>query len=190
MWELYESTDFFRKYNETIESLNEKIERLKIKLEVLNEEEGWLLKNEDGVVDASTYFKDEAKREMINQIRLRKEEVVSELFQKKEQRFELMTGKTKEDFSEYDFRVMIENETYSQEETFDLLYIKTKGVLYEEIKESVLARHEYSLSKLFEKAAGYFTYSLVDEASHWLKWRGWRQFDDGFGSFGISVSGD
>lgn len=171
-WELYESTDFFRKYNETIESLNEKIERLKIKLEILNEEEGWLLKSEDGVLDASIYFKDKAKREMINQVRLRKEEVVSELFQKKEQRFELMTGKTKEDFNEYDFQVMIESETYSQEETFDLLYIKAKGVLYEEVKDSVLAHQEYSLSKLFEKTAGFFTYSLVDETTHWLKWRG------------------
>ena len=171
-WELYESTDFFRKYNETIESLNEKIERLKIKLEILNEEEGWLLKSEDGALDASIYFKDKSKREMINQVRLRKEEVISELFQKKEQRFELITGKTKEDYNEREFQIMIENETYSQEETFDLLYIKARGVLYEDVKESVLTCCEYSLTKVFEKAAGIFTYNLLDETTHWLKWRG------------------
>lgn len=171
-WGLYESTDFLRKYNETIESLTEKIERLKVKVEILNEEEGWFLKNEDGLVDASIYFKDPVKKEMINQIRLRKEEVIAELFQKKEQRFELITGKTKEDYNEREFQIMIENETYSQEETFDLLYIKARGVLYEDVKESVLTCCEYSLTKVFEKAAGIFTYNLLDETTHWLKWRG------------------
>lgn len=170
-WKLYDSTDFVKKYNETIESLNEKIERLKIKLEMLSEEEGWLLTNKEGKVEPSIYFKNSVKKELINQIRSRKKEVESELLIKKQQRFELITGKTKEDFLEHEYQYMIENETYSKEETFDLLYIKVRSELYNEVVQTVLNDREYSLTKLFVRAAGFFTYNGLEETSHWLKWR-------------------
>lgn len=170
-WKLYDSTDFVKKYNETIESLNEKIERLKIKLEILSEEEGWLLTNKKGKVDPSIYFKNSVKKELINQIRSRKEEVESELLVKKQQRFELITGKVKEDFIEYEYQSMIENETYSKEETFDLLYIKARSELYNEAVQTVLNDDGYSLTQLFVRASGFFTYNGLEETSHWLKWR-------------------